>query len=91
MSAFYATNKEVKILSDKLDLLNTKLDLLNTKLDSDAEGNLKVRLSGTSMSLFGADISARPSASSVPVGTTFTLTNANLDTWISNGTDWVEV
>lgn len=49
MSAFYATNKEVKILSDKLDLLNTKLDLLNTKLDSDAEGNLKVRLSGTNV------------------------------------------
>ena len=30
MSAFYATNKEVKILSNKLDLLSNKLDLLNT-------------------------------------------------------------
>jgi len=32
MSAFYATNKEVKILSDKLDLLNTKLDSVSKQL-----------------------------------------------------------
>jgi len=40
MSSFYATNKEVKRLS-------AKLDLLNTKLDSAAEGDLRVQLSGT--------------------------------------------
>jgi len=39
MSSFYATNKEVKRLS-------AKLDLLNTKLDSAAEGDLRVQLSG---------------------------------------------
>jgi hypothetical protein len=54
-------------------------------------GDLKVQLSGTTMSLFGATIEERPSADSVEVGTTFTLTNAELDTWISNGTDWVEL
>jgi len=54
-------------------------------------GDLRVQLSGTTMSLFGATIEERPPADSVEVGTTFTLTNAELDTWISNGTDWVEL
>ena len=54
-------------------------------------GDLRVQLSGTVMELFGATIEERPSADSVEVGTTFTLTNAELDTWISNGTDWVEL
>lgn len=43
------------------------------------------------MTLFGADLADRPSADSVAVGTTFTLANGNLDTWISDGTDWMEV
>jgi len=54
-------------------------------------GDLRVQLSGTAMRLFGATIEERPSADSVEVGATFTLTNAELDTWISNGTDWVEL
>lgn len=54
----------------------------------DEHGNLKVKVSGN---IFGADLSDRPPADSVPVGTTFTLANENLDTWISNGVDWVEV
>jgi len=54
----------------------------------DENGNLKVTLSGT---IFGADISDRPPANSVPVGTTFVITNAELDAWISNGTDWVVI
>ena len=51
-------------------------------------GDQKVQLSGT---IFGADISDRPPANSVPVGTTFVITNAELDAWISNGTDWVVI
>ncbi|HPZ86403.1 MAG TPA: hypothetical protein PLR82_08665 [Bacillota bacterium] len=49
---------------------------------------INVQLSGT---IFGADISDRPPANSVPVGTTFVITNAELDAWISNGTDWVVI
>jgi len=52
------------------------------------EGVQEVRQSGT---IFGADISDRPPANSVPVGTTFVITNTELDTWISNGTDWVVI
>jgi hypothetical protein len=52
------------------------------------EGVQEVRQSGT---IFGADISDRPPANSVPVGTTFVIANTVLDTWISNGTDWVAV
>jgi hypothetical protein len=64
----------------------------------DASGNLKVKVEDTdpvkvqvSGYIFGADLSDRPPADSVPVGTTFTLANTDLDTWITNGVDWVEV
>ena len=64
----------------------------------DASGNLKVKVEDTdpvkvqvSGYIFGTDLSDRPPADSVPVGTTFTLANADLDTWITNGVDWVEV
>ena len=57
-------------------------------INVDENGNVKVQLSGT---IFGADISDRPPADSVPVGTTFVITNAALDAWISNGTNWVVI
>lgn len=59
MSSFYATNKEVKKLGDKLDLLNTKLDNI-------AEGVLKVQLTGA-MSKSGL-LADRPPAGSIPRG-----------------------
>ena len=43
------------------------------------------------MTRYGATLAARPAADAVTVGTTFTLTNADLETWISDGTNWVEV
>ena len=92
MSAFYATNKEVKILSDKLDLLNTKLDLLNTKLDSDAEGNLKVRLSGTIATLYSMNLADRPLYTEITEPTVFVLMNSAMDMWWTDGTaDWVVI
>ena len=86
MSAFYATNKEVKKLGDKLDLLNTKLD-------SATEGDLKVQLSGTMTERYGADVNSRPPADTVLAGTTFTIVDESgyFQTWISDGTKWVEV
>ena len=56
-----------------------------------ADQPLPVSLYGNNMTLYGADISERPAADSVPVGATFTIANADLDTWISNGTDWVVI
>ena len=57
----------------------------------EADHPLPVLLYGNNMTLYGADISERPAADSVPVGATFTIANADLDTWISNGTDWVVI
>jgi len=69
------------------ELVNVKSELETIKANQ-LSGDQKVQLSGT---IFGADISDRPPANSVPVGTTFVITNAELDAWISNGTDWVVI
>jgi hypothetical protein len=50
-----------------------------------------VQLSGSEMELYSDTISDRPSVNSVAKGTTFTLINANFDTWISDGVEWKEV
>jgi len=63
-------------------------------INVDENGNVKVQLSGNNapfLAIRKATLAERPPADSVPVGTTFTLTNENLDTWISDGTNWVEV
>jgi hypothetical protein len=60
-------------------------------INVDENGNVKVQQSGNMMSIYKKTIAERPPANTVPVGTTFTLTNSNLDTWISDGIDWVEV
>ena len=52
---------------------------------------LPVSINNSNMTLYGADIADRPAADSVAVGTTFTIVNEDLDTWISDGTDWVVV
>jgi len=75
-----------------LAALGTELELLKAELETikanQLSGDQKVQLSST---IFGADISDRPPANSVPVGTIFVITNAELDAWISNGTDWVVI
>lgn len=56
-----------------------------------SDGTLLTQLTGSKMELYGATINDRPAANAVAIGTTFTITNETLDTWISNGTDWVVV
>ena len=77
MSSFYATNKEVKRLSAKLDLLNAKLDLLNTKLDNPV--------------IYITRLEDSPSATEVEIGQFVILTDEELSTWVSNGVNWVKV
>ncbi len=43
--------------------------------------------------LYGASLADRPAATAVAVGTTFTIVDdaRNYDSWISDGTNWLEV
>ena len=53
----------------------------------------KVQLSGSKMELYGASLDDRPDATTVPIGTTFTIVDdtGNFDSYISDGTNWMEV
>lgn len=55
--------------------------------------NNTIQLSGSKMELYGAAIEDRPDANTVAVGATFTIVDdtGNFDSYISNGTDWLEV
>ncbi len=59
-------------------------------INVDENGNVKVQLSGTLTELFGKDLSARPSASSVGVGTTFMIVG-DTKVYQSDGADWVVI
>lgn len=56
-------------------------------------GDQKVQLSGTMTERYGADVNSRPPADTVPAGATFTIVDESgyFQTWISDGTKWVEV
>jgi hypothetical protein len=87
-----ATETRLEAVRILVEDLKSELNLVKSELQTikanQLSGDQKVQLSGT---IFGADISDRPSANSVPVGTIFVITNAKLDAWISNGTDWVVI
>jgi hypothetical protein len=67
----------------------------------DSDGNEKftdanpgaVQLTGSKMELYGVAIEDRPDPTTVPVGASFTIVDdtGNFDSYISNGTDWLEV
>ena len=57
------------------------------------DGVQEVQVSGTIMELYGADINSRPPADTVLAGATFTIVDESgyFQTWISDGTKWMEV
>lgn len=79
---------EVQAIKDDLALVKATVGQVKELLTS---GEQKVTLSGSVPAIWGANISERPAASEVPVGTQFILANENLDAWVSNGTDWVVI
>ena len=57
-----------------------------------ADGAVVTELSGSKMELYGASLDDRPDATTVPIGTTFTIVDDTQEfkTWMSNGTNWGE-
>ena len=76
----YAKDATLALIIAALDSIQTEVAATKAAVQS-----------ANAMKLFGASLSDRPPAGSVPVGTTFTLPNEDLDTWISDGTRWVVV
>ena len=76
----------------KSELILVKSELANIKANQ-ISGDQKVTLSGTMTEHYGADINSRPPADTVLAGATFTIVDDSgyFQTWISDGTKWVEV
>ncbi len=75
--------------------LLARLKSLEDKIDKITSGTTPAvtTLSGSKMELYGVAIEDRPDANTVAVGATFTIVDdtGNFDSYISNGTDWLEV
>ncbi len=80
-----ATEATLAALQSELALVKGELA---TIMANQTSGDQKVQVSGNITELFGKDLSARPSASSVGVGTTFMIVG-DAKVYQSNGTDWV--
>ena len=61
--------------------------------DAVSAPNVTASLTGSKMELYGAAIGNRPAANTVSAGTTFTIVDDTLefDSYVSDGTDWMEV
>ena len=72
-----------------------RLKSLEDKIDAITTGTTPAvtQLTGSKMELYGVAIEDRPDANTVAVGATFTIVDdtGNFDSYISNGTDWLEV
>lgn len=80
--------KDYSTLAKQNEIL-AKLAALETKLS----GTLDTQLSGSKMELYGVAIEDRPDANTVAVGATFTIVDdtGNFDSYISDGSNWLEV
>jgi hypothetical protein len=83
----FATQTTLAAVLAKLGQLETEIQAVKA---NQLSGDQKVQLSGTLTELFGKDLSARPSASSVGVGTTFMIVG-DAKVYQSDGTDWVVI
>lgn len=72
-----------------------RLKSLEDKIDAITTGTTPAvtQLTGSKMELYGASLDDRPDATTVPIGTTFTIVDdtGNFDSYISDGTNWMEV
>ena len=79
----------------RLKSLEDKIAAIDSVLDAIVDGSTPAvtQLSGSKMELYGVAIEDRPDANTVAVGATFTIVDdtGNFDSYISNGTDWLEV
>jgi hypothetical protein len=93
----FATQTTLAQVKQVLDTLNIAVEDLKSELilvkANQLSGDQKVTLSGTMTERYGADVNSRPPADTVPAGATFTIVDESgyFQTWISDGTKWVEV
>ncbi len=85
----YATQTTLAALQTELTAVKSELASIKANQTS---GYQKVTLSGTIKELYSMDIADRPDYTTIAEPTVFVLINANLDTWVTDGSaDWVEV
>jgi len=85
---------EYKITKPIQHVIETEVrNKFDTFLNSqDADNNILVKQSGSIAQLWGNELADRPDYTTISEPTAFTLLNATLDTWVTDGTnDWVEV
>lgn len=78
-----------------MELTTVDLSPLENRIDAITSGDTPAtaQLTGSKMELYGVAIEDRPDANTVAVGATFTIVDdtGNFDSYISNGTNWMEV
>lgn len=77
-----------------MELTTVDLSPLENRIDAITSGDTPAtaQLTGSKMELYGASLDDRPDATTVPIGTTFTIVDASQEfrSWMSNGTNWGE-
>ena len=92
----FAQDVTVQEVKSELEAVKSELEAvksgIETLKENQTSGDQKVQLSGTIKELYSMNIADRPDFETITEPTSFTLLNATLDTWVSDGSsDWVEV